>query len=256
MNNGSVVIVTGANNGIGFHMSTALLEAGYCVAGLDLSGENLSSLQDAFANRLHVCICDVTDDVQVRTSIESIVQRWGHIDILVNNACIALFAPFETRTLEQTRREFEVNYFGYARMIAAVLPHMKAQKGGIIHNLSSGVGITGFPGISGYASTKGAIESLTRTLALEFAPYGIWVNLMHPPLTNTKSAAPLGMPAQAMDDPAKVGRHLAKEIRSTKQVIASDLRTAIYLFFAYRYPQALGRLFAKLAENSKRVGQA
>jgi len=128
---------------------------------------------------------------------------------------------------------------------------MKAQRSGIIHNVSSGVGITGFPGIHGYASTKGAIESLTRTLALEFAPYGITVNLMHPPLTNTRSATPLGIPAQAMADPAQVGRSLARQIRSTKPVIAADFRTAVYLFFAYRYPLMLGRLFARLAERSR-----
>jgi NAD(P)-dependent dehydrogenase (short-subunit alcohol dehydrogenase family) len=113
------------------------------------------------------------------------------------------------------------------------------------------VGITGFPGLSGYTSTKGAIEALTRTLALELAHDGIQVNLMHPPLTRTQSAAPLGLPPEVMDDPARVGRGLAKQIRSTRPVIASDLRTAIYLFFAYRYPGVLGRLFAKLTENAQ-----
>ena len=84
----------------------------------------------------------------------------------------------EQKSFEQPRQEFEVNYFGYLRMITAVLLHMKSRRTGIIHNMSSGVGITGFPGIYGYASTKGAIEPLTRTLALEFARYGIQVTLM------------------------------------------------------------------------------
>jgi NAD(P)-dependent dehydrogenase (short-subunit alcohol dehydrogenase family) len=128
---------------------------------------------------------------------------------------------------------------------------LKRQGKGIIHNMSSGVGITGFPGIYGYASTKGAIESLTRTLALEFATYGVCINLMHPPLTNTKSASPLGVPVQAMDDPARVGRNLAKQVLSTKPVIAADFRTAVYLFCAYRYPKMLGELFAKLTENAR-----
>jgi NAD(P)-dependent dehydrogenase (short-subunit alcohol dehydrogenase family) len=100
------------------------------------------------------------------------------------------------RTPDDTRREFEVNYFGYLNMIDAVLPVMRQQEHGVIHNLSSGVGITGYPGISGYASTKGAIEALTRTLALEFAPLGITVNLMHPPLTGTTSSAPLCVPPE------------------------------------------------------------
>jgi NAD(P)-dependent dehydrogenase (short-subunit alcohol dehydrogenase family) len=126
---------------------------------------------------------------------------------------------------------------------------MKTRRKGIIHNLSSGVGITGFPGIYGYASTKGAIEALTRTLALEFSAYGIHVNLMHPPLTNTRSASPLGIPKEAMDDPVRIGRKLAKKIHSTKPVIAADFRTSVYLFFAYRYPILLGNLFARLSRK-------
>jgi NAD(P)-dependent dehydrogenase (short-subunit alcohol dehydrogenase family) len=111
------------------------------------------------------------------------------------------------------------------------------------------VGLTGFPGLCGYASTKGAIEALTRTLALELAPHGICVNLMHPPLTNTKSAAPLGIPPQAMADPADVGRKLARRILSTKPVITPDFKTAAYLFFTRRYPDAIGKLFGKLSES-------
>jgi hypothetical protein len=74
---------------------------------------------------------------------------------------------------------------------------------------------------------------------------------MHPPLTNTRSAAPLGIPPQAMADPEKVGRSLARQIRSTKPVIAADFRTALFLFFAYRYPLMLGKLFARLTARSR-----
>ncbi|HEY76291.1 MAG TPA: SDR family NAD(P)-dependent oxidoreductase [Thermoflexia bacterium] len=242
-----VVIITGANSGIGLHLATSLLEEGYRVAGFDLSGENLVGLQRVYPDRLLFCRCDVTDGAQVEAAVRAVVERWGRIDILVNNACLALFKPFEKKSLEETRREFEVNYFGYVRMIAAVLPQMKGQGGGIIHNVGSGVGITGFPGIYGYASTKGAIEALTRTLALELAPYGICVNLIHPPLTNARSASPLGVPAQAMADPAEVGRRLARKILSTKPVVTPDFKTAAYLFFARRFPDAVGRLFGRMA---------
>lgn len=192
----NVVIVTGANNGIGLYMTKTLLDDGYCIAALDISDENLVPLQSTYSEQLLVYICDVTDNVRVKDTVSSIVEKWGQVDVLVNNACIAIFKPFEQKTINETRREFEVNYFGYVNTITAVLPYMKEKGKGIIHNVSSGVGITGFPGIYGYASTKGAIESLTRTLALEFEKYGICINLMHPPLTNTKSASPLGTPCK------------------------------------------------------------
>ena len=246
----SVILITGADNGIGFHLTISLLEDGFRVAGLDLSLENLTPLQESHPDRFLAIPCDVTDDDGVRAAVGAVVERWGQIDVLVNNACLAIFKSFEEKTLEETRREFEVNYFGYVRMIAAVLPHMKAQGGGLIHNVSSGVGLTGFPGLCGYASSKGAIEAMTRTLALELALLGICVNLMHPPLTNTRSAAPLGIPPQAMADPAEVGRKLAKKILSTQPTITPDFRTTAYLFFARRFPDALGRLFSRMAGES------
>ncbi len=246
-----VMVITGADNGIGFHMCKTLLEDGYNVAALDICNENLAGLKSSYPEQLLSFACDVTDAEQVKGTISAVVEQWGQIDVLVNNACLAIFSPFEEKSPEDTRREFAVNYFGCVNTITAVLPYMKAKGKGIIHNVSSGVGITGFPGIYGYASTKGAIESLTRTLALELAKYGICVNLMHPPLTNTKSASPLGIPVQVMDDPARVGRNLARQILSTKPIVAADFRTTVYLFVAYRHPRMLGNLFAKLTEKAR-----
>ncbi len=245
-----VVVITGTNNGIGLHMATALLAAGYRLAAIDLSGENLEPLRARYPEHLLFCTCDLTNEAQVQAAVQQVLATWAHIDILVNNACLAIFQPFEERPVADISGEFEVNYYGALRMIQAVLPSMKAQGGGLIHNVSSGVGISGFAGLIGYTSTKGAIESATRTLAIELERYGITVNLMHPPLTNTRSAKPLGLPAQVMDDPAQVGRRLAARIESKKAVIATDLRTALYLWVVYRFPLPLGRLFSQMTERA------
>lgn len=247
----NVVLITGANNGIGLHLAKNLLINGFHVAGFDLSGENLAALCESHPDSCMFCKGNLTVDEDVRCSVEQVVSRWGRIDVLVNNACLALFAEFQEKQVEDIKREFEVNYFGALRMIQAVLPIMHAQHSGIIHNVSSGVGITGFPRMAGYTSTKGALEALTRTLTLELRGTGITVNLFHPPLTNTRSATPLGLPAQVMEDPAKVGKQFARNILSKKAVIANDLRGEIYLFLAYRYPLAFGKLFASLSESSK-----
>ena len=97
----------------------------------------------------------------------------------------------------------EVNYFGYLNTIQAVLTLMLKQGHGVVHNLSSGVGYTDMPGMNGYTSSKGAIEALTRSLALEYAGRGITFNVMHPPLTRTASAAGFGVPPQMMADKAR-----------------------------------------------------
>ena len=231
-----VVVVTGANEGIGYNLLAALLDDGYRVAGLDVEGEKLRPMQDAHPERVHFVECDVTSDGDVEAAIEGVLDRWGEIDVLVNNAAIFNFAAFEDQTIDDTRREFEVNYFGYVRTIQAVLPHMKARDAGIVHNVSSGVAHVGHPGLSGYASTKGAVEALTRSLGLELQRTNVACTLMHPPLTNTESAAELGYPAFALAEPADVGRKLADKIESTRPVIAADWQTKLGLAVARRVP--------------------
>jgi len=140
--------------------------------------------------------------------------------------------------------------------IQTVFPHMKSAGRGIIHNVSSGVGITGFPGIFGYSSTKGAIEALTRSLNLEFKKENIILNVMHPPLTNTESSRPLGIPVQMMQDPKVVGEKLANNIGSTKNIITPDFRTKLEMFFTFKFPFVLGNLLSSLKEkqNKKQGG--
>lgn len=241
------IIITGANNGIGLVLTQSLLEMGDCVIALDLSLENLDQAHPNLLARE----CDVTYPQQVQPVVNETVGIRGGVDVLVNNACLALFKPYLERTLDDIRREFEVNYFGYLNMINGVLPLMLKQKSGVIHNVSSGVGYTGMPGMTGYTSTKGAIESLTRTLSLELADQGITVNIIHPPLTRTKSASGFGVPPEMMADPIKVGRGLAKRIGSRKPFITSDFPTALGLFASQHFPVAMGRFLSSMAKRAR-----
>lgn len=245
-----VIIVTGANNGIGLALTGALLEIGDCVAALDLTDENLSLLSGN--PNLRTFRCDVTDARHVCAVVDEVLRDWRQIDILINNACLALFKPFLERIIDDIRREFEVNYFGYLNMINAVLPVMLKQKRGVIHNFSSGVGYTGMPNMTGYASTKGAIESLTRTLALEFGEEGITFNIIHPPLTRTKSSSGLGIPPGMMSDPDQVGRLLARKVGSTQPFIAPDFGTWLQMVMSQHFPIGMGRLMASMVKRSKK----
>ena len=246
---GRVVVVTGANEGIGYHMLAALLEAGYRVAGLDIDGDRLRSLQEAYPGRVRYDECDVTADDDVRNAIDGVLNEWDGIDVLVNNAAVFNFAPFEKQTLNDTRREFEVNYFGYVRTIRAVLPHMRARGEGIIHNVSSGAGLVGHPGLSGYASTKGAIEALVRSLRLELRHENVACTVMHPPLSNTRSAARIGYPESLLSDPADSGRNLAGKIESTGPVITADWKTKVGLYLSRHIPYIVRRGTEQFVES-------
>jgi NAD(P)-dependent dehydrogenase (short-subunit alcohol dehydrogenase family) len=231
-----VVAITGANEGIGHHVLRTLTTQGYRVAGLDVDGKDLRPLQDDNPDAVRFVECDVTADEDVEAAVEHVLDEWGHIDVLVNNAAVFTFAPFEDQTLDDTRREFEVNYFGYVRLIRAVLPHKRARGEGIIHNVSSGAGLVGHPGLTGYASTKGAIEALVRSLRLELQHEDVAVTVMHPPLSNTRSAARIGYPESLLEDPADSGRKLATKIESTGPVITADWKTKVGLYLSKRFP--------------------
>ena len=183
----------------------------------------------------------MTDDEAVDAAVAAVTDEWDRIDILVNNAGIFTLGRFEDQTLADTRREFEVNYFGYVRLIRAVLPGMRARGEGIVHNVSSGAGLVGHPCLSGYAATKGAIEAFVRSLRLELRNESVACTLMHPPLTNTWSAAELGYPASYLSDPADVGRKLAGKIESTDRVITADWQTKAGLWLSRRFPVLVER---------------
>jgi len=242
------ILITGANNGIGLGLTQALLGMGDRVAALDLSLENLPHTSDLLRYK-----CDVTDIEQIQTVVNEIILQWGKVDILINNACLALFTNFDERTIEDIRREFEINYFGYLNLIRTVLPTMKNQGHGVVHNLSSGVGFTGMPGMSGYTSTKGAIEALTRTLALEYARYGITFNVIHPPLTRTNSAAGFGIPPKMMADPTVVGFALAKLVGKKSPMLSAGLINTIQLQMSYHFRVFMGKLLTKLSDKARQA---
>jgi NAD(P)-dependent dehydrogenase (short-subunit alcohol dehydrogenase family) len=241
------IIITGANNGIGLAMANSLLERGDRVAALDLTIGHL----DQTNPNLLTFVCDVTDSTLVQSVVNEVIHQWGSVDVLINNACLALFKRFNERTIDDIRREMEVNYFGYLNMIYAVLPIMQKQGYGMVHNLSSGVGFTGIPGMSGYTSSKGAIESLTRTLALEYAADGITFNVMHPPLTRTRSSAGFGVPPEMMADPEIIGRGLAKLVGKKNPVIVSGVINSIQLWMSYHLRVQMGKIMSMMADKAR-----
>jgi NAD(P)-dependent dehydrogenase (short-subunit alcohol dehydrogenase family) len=242
------IIITGANNGIGLEMTNTLLGMGDRVAALDLSISNLNST----LSNLLPFICYVTDLLRIQGVFDEILQRWGGVDVLINNACLAYFKPFDERLLDDIRREMEVNFYGYLNMIRVVIPVMQKQGHGVVHNFSSGVGFTGMPGMTGYTSSKGAIESITRTLSMEYASQGITFNVMHPPLTRTKSAAGFGIPPEMMADPEIVGRNLAKKVGRTSPILTSDFTSVFQLWVSYHFRIQMGKLMSMMAEKARK----
>lgn len=238
------IIISGANQGIGYYMVEELLGYGYNVTVLDVQIDNLKSLQ----GNILPLICDISDAERVRTSVEKSVKQFGSVDCAIHNACMCTFDSLELTNDETFHQVFDVNYYGALNLTRAVLPYMKDKRNGKIIFTSSGVGIMGFVNISPYASSKGAIETLAKCLNIEYGDFGISFHIFHPPLTNTQSAGPLPVPKEIMADPKKVGAGLAKRINKKSFIICHSFGQKIQTMGCYLFPVKMGKLMSKMTK--------
>ncbi|UNC93209.1 SDR family NAD(P)-dependent oxidoreductase [Candidatus Contubernalis alkaliaceticus] len=244
-----VVLISGANEGIGFYMVSQLLKDGKQVAVLDINTSNLEQLKREYKDKIVYFTCDIADAELVKELTSEVNQFFGSIDYVIHNACKCLFTDFEKTSKDNFESVYNVNFYGAINLTNAVLPIMKKQKQGKIIFTGSGVGITGFKNISAYASSKAAIECLAKCLNIEYQSIGITFHVMHPPLTKTSSCNPLPVPNEFKADPVKVGIGLAKNIDKKSFFICHSLIQPIQVRLAYLFPIKLGKIMSKMACN-------
>ncbi len=236
------IIVSGANQGIGYYMVEELLNNGYNVTVLDIEINNIKAL----SGNVLPLVCDISDLKCVKASVEKSIEKYGSVDCAIHNACLCTFNSLEFTNNEIYHNVFEVNYFGALNLSRAVLPYMKEKKSGKVIFTSSGVGVMGFVNISPYASTKGAIESLAKCLNIECADNDISFHIFHPPLTNTKSSSPLPVPKEFMSDPKIVGVGLANKINKKSYIICHSFGQKVLTMLCYLFPLRMGKLMSKM----------
>jgi len=173
-----VWFITGCSTGFGRELARHLLERGYRAVVTARKPADLSDF-DGVAEAL-VLKLDVTVQDQVDAAVKAALEKFGRIDVLVNNAGLGYFGAVEESEEDQVRWMFEVNVFGLGRMIRAALPAMRKQRSGFIVNLSSIGGIQSFPGLGYYNATKFAVEGLSAALWQEVEPLGIKVMVVEP----------------------------------------------------------------------------
>ena len=173
-----VWFITGCSTGFGRALASHVLELGYrtVVTARDPDTvKDLASKGDALILKL-----DVTDHLQAEAAIKAAEDKFGYIDVLVNNPGVGYFAAVEESEEDQVRRMFDINVFGLSRMIHVALPNMRKRRQGFIVNLSSIGGLTSFPSLGYYNATKYAVEGLSEALWQEVEPLGIKVMLVEP----------------------------------------------------------------------------
>lgn len=178
-----VILVTGASSGIGKETAKQLINEGHTVYVAARRTEKMKDLEEMGATAIKL---DVTKEDEIQNAINIINKKSGGVDVLVNNAGYAIYGAVEDTTLEDARRQFEVNIFGLASLTQKVLPHMRNQKAGTIINISSMGGKVYTPLGAWYHATKHALEGWSDSLRLELKQFGINVVIIEPGAIKTE----------------------------------------------------------------------
>jgi NAD(P)-dependent dehydrogenase (short-subunit alcohol dehydrogenase family) len=208
----STWLITGCSTGLGRAFARAALERGHHVVVTARDVTTVQDLADAHPDRALAVALDVTDDQQVAAAVAAAEQRFGGVDVLVNNAGYGYRAAVEEGVDDDVRQLFETHVFGTVRTIKAVLPQMRSRGTGTIVNLSS-IGARICPEGSGYyAAVKAAVEALTLSLRKEVAPLGITATVVEPGAFRTDFAGrSLAQAATPIADYAETAGRRRKE---------------------------------------------
>jgi NAD(P)-dependent dehydrogenase (short-subunit alcohol dehydrogenase family) len=173
--------ITGSSRGLGRALVQAALEAGEQVVATARRPQQLAEFQQKYGDQVLTLPVDVTDTEAVTAAVRTAKQRFGRIDIVVNNAGYANVAPVETGDDADFRTQFETNFWGVYNVSKAVIPYLRAQGGGLIVQFSSvGGRVGGSPGIASYQAAKFAVDGFSRVLAVETKPFGVKVMVVEP----------------------------------------------------------------------------
>ncbi|SDG78382.1 SDR family NAD(P)-dependent oxidoreductase [Microbacterium pygmaeum] len=214
---GAVAIVTGGASGIGAATAVLLEERGARVAVLDRS---LDGVPAAFFGT----VCDVTDSAQVDAAVSAVVDHYGSLDIVINNAGIGASGDVAANDDDEWHRVFDVNVVGIARVTRAALPHLRQSSRAAVVNTCSIAGIAGLPNRALYSASKGAVAALTLAMAADHVREGIRVNAVTPGTADTPW---VGRILEAAEDPDAAAAALRARQPMGRLVTAAEVANAI-----------------------------
>lgn len=271
----STFLVTGASRGLGRAIVVAALDAGHqVVAGVrDPHALDDLLIDDGVSSRLAVVALDVTDRAAAERAVHAVVDRFGRLDVLVNNAGYANLASIEDAGPDDFRAQVDTNLFGVVNLTRAALPVLREQRGGHIVQVSSVGGRMASPGLGAYQTAKWAVGGFSSVLAAEVAPLGIKVTVLEPGGMRTDwagssmrvdpvrpdYAATVGVSAERMGDQAlTMASDPAKVADLLLRVVAMDEPPLRLLVGpdAYRYATAVGRALLESDERNRELSES
>jgi NAD(P)-dependent dehydrogenase (short-subunit alcohol dehydrogenase family) len=169
-----IVLITGGSSGIGKAIGEYLSQKGYVVYGTIRNHENIKN------SMFPLLALEVKNPESIEAAIKKVIAISGRIDVLINNAGVGITGPLEEIPMAEIKNNFDVNLFGPIEVMKAVLPQMRAQKSGLIINITSIAGYMGLPFRSIYSASKGALELITESLRMEVKSFGIKITNVAP----------------------------------------------------------------------------
>jgi len=169
-----VILITGGSSGIGKAVGEYLQKNGCIVYGTSRNPEHI------LGSKFKLVALDVRDSASIQQCIQNVITEAGRIDVLINNAGVGITGPLEEIPLTEIKNNFDTNLFGPIGMMQAVLPHMRAQRQGLIINVTSIAGYMGLPFRSIYSASKGALELITESLRMETKAFGVYITNVAP----------------------------------------------------------------------------
>lgn len=231
---GAVAIVTGGASGIGAATAALLSERGARVAILD---RDLTGVPDEYFG----AVCDVSDTAQVDAAVAAVVEHFGSLDIVMNNAGIGAAGDIAANDDDEWHRVFDVNVVGIARVTRAALPHLRASAHPAIVNTCSIAAVVGLPQRAVYSASKGAVAALTLAMAADHVREGIRVNAVTPGTADTPWVERL---LDAADDPDAAASALRGRQPMGRLVSAPEVAHAIVYLASPRSSSTTGTLLA------------
>lgn len=238
---GKVVVVTGGGGGIGLATAEAFVREGCRVAVCDRredlleeAREQLESRAEGRAGEVLAVVTDVSNERQVKSFIEAVAERWGRVDVLVNNAGYGVHKPFLEMSVDEIRGQTETNYMGAVHATKAALEYMVPAGSGHVINVASVVAKLPMPNSGAYAATKAALDSLSLTLRAELSEHGIAVTTVYPTATrNTNFFKTSGSPAEQtsarffMKEPKEVANAVVEAAKRPRAEVHVGLQTRL-----------------------------
>ncbi len=191
MQSHEVILITGCSSGIGYSTGLLFARKGWRVfAGVrdskNQGAKELGRIAKEEKLPLTILHLDVTRDTDVKRAVDLVIKKTGRIDVLVNNAGFGYLGAVEDFTIDEVKKQYDVNIYGALRMMKAVIPYMRREKSGRIINITSINGLIPFPLYGIYSSSKFALEALSESIRFEVEPYGIQVLIVEPGVIDTK----------------------------------------------------------------------